>query len=312
MNSGFKWGLTVSAALHAALLVSPLPEIIADGETPGRLIATSLLRVEAPVSDVGEGSREPGRHQEVAESTPGAVIAVPDRQEEEPAVQALKADTREEAAPVDPGYEEIVTEREEEAALEEPGVEMKETVVAVEGKSVQYHRPAPVLTFTVEETFQPSTGPVASPDRSGVREMEALPLRDPVPRTPGGRPGRGEERDRSRVESSQGEDLAAVRPPPQPDPTGGRSDPAHLLALIRSRILAARRYPDLARRKGWQGRAAVRFRIDGEGRPDYLELVESSGFTVLDKASLKAVDGGAPYPPVEGWITVPIVFRLKG
>jgi protein TonB len=88
--------------------------------------------------------------------------------------------------------------------------------------------------------------------------------------------------------------------------------PVNRLVLIRERILAARSYPPLARRKGWEGRATVRFRIDAAGRPGSLEVLHSSGVVLLDRASLRAVEGGAPYPPVDGWITVPIVFRLEG
>ncbi len=84
------------------------------------------------------------------------------------------------------------------------------------------------------------------------------------------------------------------------------------LVLIRERIMAVRSYPPLARRKGWEGRATVRFRIGADGRPGSLEIVSSSGVGVLDGASLRAVKDGAPYPEVEGWITVPVVFRLEG
>lgn len=82
------------------------------------------------------------------------------------------------------------------------------------------------------------------------------------------------------------------------------------LARIRNRILAARSYPVLARRRGWEGKTLVRFRLDSTGRPDGLEVIESSGINLLDKASVRAVEKAAPFPPVNGWIRVPIIFRL--
>jgi TonB family protein len=312
MNTGIKWGLTLSAALHAGLLLSPPPEIITDREAPGRLIAASLLRVESPVSDgkVGKGEMVPPEKAE--ELNHDSAGGEPERQEEKVAVQALKTDTREEVVQVKPDYKEVMPDREENTSREEPKVEMKDTAAGIEGKTIEHLQPAKVVTLEVgEDNASPHGGttPAESNDGGGVG---MIPPKGTDQQTAGGRAERGVEKGMGRDEQDPGEKPMAVRRPARTDPMEVKSDPAHLLALIRSRILAARRYPELARRKGWQGRAAVRFRIDREGRPDFLELVESSGFTVLDKASLKAVDMGAPYPPMEGWITVPIVFRLKG
>lgn len=88
-----------------------------------------------------------------------------------------------------------------------------------------------------------------------------------------------------------------------------RSD-AVKIDQIRDRIRSTQYYPLMARKRGWEGRTTVRFRINGDGGLDSLELVESSGINLLDQASVKAVEKGAPYPAVEGWIKVPIVFRL--
>ncbi len=85
----------------------------------------------------------------------------------------------------------------------------------------------------------------------------------------------------------------------------------NLLGLIRERIMSARDYPVLARRRGWEGTVKVRFRVGSGGRAEGVELVESSGIGVLDRASVKAVETGAPYPAYEGWIVVPIVFQLE-
>jgi protein TonB len=84
------------------------------------------------------------------------------------------------------------------------------------------------------------------------------------------------------------------------------------LAAIRERIVAARSYPEQARRRGWEGRVLVRFTVDARGEPRNLELLETSGFPVLDRATLRAVERGAPYPLLEGWITVPLVYRMEG
>ncbi len=96
-------------------------------------------------------------------------------------------------------------------------------------------------------------------------------------------------------------------------PTEDVKPPAgqHSLRIIRERIMAVRNYPALARMRGWEGRTTVRFRVGPGGEPRLLDLVSSSGVAALDRASVKAVEEGAPYPPVEGWVTVPITFLLR-
>ena len=55
-----------------------------------------------------------------------------------------------------------------------------------------------------------------------------------------------------------------------------------------------RRYPDVARRAGWQGTAEVRIAVAGEGAPLRAELSRSSGHAVLDEAALDMLRQAAP------------------
>lgn len=87
-------------------------------------------------------------------------------------------------------------------------------------------------------------------------------------------------------------------------------DPA-VLAAIHDRISRWVGYPPLARKRGWQGRATVRFVVDDAGQPRSVELVSSSGIGLLDRATLDGVAAAAPYPRVDGWVTVPVSFRLS-
>lgn len=95
---------------------------------------------------------------------------------------------------------------------------------------------------------------------------------------------------------------------------GGRNreglPPGEQLAALRRRIDACKMYPRLAVRNGWQGEVVVELLIGGGGRLEDVRLVRGSGYVLLDEATLVAVKRAAPYPPLEGRVTVPVDYRL--
>ena len=89
------------------------------------------------------------------------------------------------------------------------------------------------------------------------------------------------------------------------------------LALVRKKIEAHRKYPSWARRKGWEGRAVLEFRIGRDGGLKSIRVIESSGYRILDEAAKEAIEKGSPYPPLP-WpqnefldARIPIAFRLE-
>jgi TonB family protein len=90
----------------------------------------------------------------------------------------------------------------------------------------------------------------------------------------------------------------------------GAQSPEVDTALLLRRIETAKRYPPAARRLGIEGTAVVRFRLEPSGQVAAVELLESSGSSILDRASLETVRAAAPLPYREGWLKVGIVFRL--
>jgi TonB family protein len=84
-----------------------------------------------------------------------------------------------------------------------------------------------------------------------------------------------------------------------------------LLRQIRRRIEEAKIYPEDARREGIQGTVDVRFRVAADGSVERAEVVRSSGSRHLDEASLRTVRSAAPYPPVSGWIRIPLSYHLR-
>ncbi|HOO89544.1 MAG TPA: TonB family protein, partial [Syntrophales bacterium] len=84
-------------------------------------------------------------------------------------------------------------------------------------------------------------------------------------------------------------------------------------AYIRNKILRNVTYPDAARRMGWQGRVILSFIIMADGSVRALEVVQSSGFAMLDRNAVEAVHDTAPFPrpPCEARLVIPVSYQLK-
>ncbi|MCX5906190.1 MAG: energy transducer TonB [Deltaproteobacteria bacterium] len=82
------------------------------------------------------------------------------------------------------------------------------------------------------------------------------------------------------------------------------------LLLILRKIEAAKKYPRMARRMGIEGKTLVRFKMRPNGSFEAVEILESSGSEILDKASLQTVHDAAPLPFKDGWLKVGIVFKI--
>ncbi len=82
---------------------------------------------------------------------------------------------------------------------------------------------------------------------------------------------------------------------------------------IKDRIQRSICYPRIARKRGWEGRVVVSFVVCEDGRVQDMRIVESSGFSVLDKNAMAAVHEAVPFPrpPVRAELIVPVVYRLS-
>jgi protein TonB len=71
-------------------------------------------------------------------------------------------------------------------------------------------------------------------------------------------------------------------------------------------------YPIVARRKGWQGKVKISFVVDLDGSIRDLEVLESSGYKLLDDKAIATVKKAAPFPhpPVIAKLIIPVLFRL--
>lgn len=76
-------------------------------------------------------------------------------------------------------------------------------------------------------------------------------------------------------------------------------------------------YPAASRRKGEQGTVVIRVLVDAQGAAEQVAIHRSSTFSRLDEAAAKAVRRWRFVPArrgeekVEGWVLVPLVFRLE-
>jgi TonB family protein len=82
-------------------------------------------------------------------------------------------------------------------------------------------------------------------------------------------------------------------------------------AAIESQIERSKNYPRMARERGIQGVVRVRFKLKPSGDVDQVEIAKSSGYDVLDAASIKTVYRASPMPYVNGWMEVPMTYVLK-
>lgn len=92
-------------------------------------------------------------------------------------------------------------------------------------------------------------------------------------------------------------------------PAAGAVGP-HDLAAVRRRIDARKVYPRIAVRNGWEGRVLVEMQLEGDGNLAAVRLLQGSGYTVLDEATITAVRRASPFPPVARVLTVPVEYRL--
>ena len=93
----------------------------------------------------------------------------------------------------------------------------------------------------------------------------------------------------------------------------------HLRGIVRSELSRYLRYPPIARRNGWEGSVVISMVITQEGRINGIHLVQSSGYDVLDRATITAIKQVRTIKKTAALlagnttsITLPVQFRLTG
>lgn len=107
-------------------------------------------------------------------------------------------------------------------------------------------------------------------------------------------------------------------PPPLPDLSGIDEALAFQMA-VRRKIEEKKKYPIAAQRRSLEGNVILKFLLGTDGSVSRMQVLRSSGNSLLDKAALDAVRVAAPFPPPPAglgrkpfWLEVAISFSLTG
>lgn len=73
------------------------------------------------------------------------------------------------------------------------------------------------------------------------------------------------------------------------------------LESVKQAIELEWQYPETALRSGVQGKLLVEFTILGDGRLEEIRVIRSSGFPILDREALRAIQAASPYRPLPPW-----------
>jgi protein TonB len=189
-----------------------------------------------------------------------------------------------------------------------------------------FHDAGPERAGTLEVTLLPPQPlPIAPPEPESPPEALKFPPRlaakpPPQPRPDVPAPALALPQPQMPSESaftapvSKPAEPAAAAPEPKTQ-VASVAPPAVNAAYLRN---PAPRYPLAARRAGEQGTVTLRVLVSREGLPARVDVEKSSGSPHLDNAAHEAVKGWRFNPArrgtevVEGWVLVPIVFRLEG
>ena len=175
---------------------------------------------------------------------------------------------------------------------------------------------------TVQTAAEPAPQPKSVIDRKPETDHDTRPVIKPQPRSrkPASRP----------AVNSASPPLTNPEPAPQAvaslAPDTPAPPPTELIASLENQyksrlhalIEANKRYPRIARKMHYQGRAKVSFVIRRNGQIEQIQLVESTGYAVLDNAvidAIRSVSGQLPFPEdvqrSEWAFTIPLDYHLQ-
>ncbi len=86
---------------------------------------------------------------------------------------------------------------------------------------------------------------------------------------------------------------------------------AQLMAVLHEEINRQKRYPYIAKRRGLDGVATIAFRLGPDGEIAHIQVLESSGYGVLDKAAGAAVARASPLARASTYLESPRDFQVK-
>lgn len=177
--------------------------------------------------------------------------------------------------------------------------------------------PAPVAPAVVP---RPDPTPVPEPRKQPQAKALQLSRTPPVEPAPPAEPVAVPQQQQQQQEQQEQQASAATAPQlSAPSPELPVAEPVEVVSQApRFREPpAAPVYPTQARRRNQQGQVLVEVRLDAQGEQREVRLVQSSGFTSLDRAALEAVADWKFQPellagrPTPSRVRIPIDFALS-
>ncbi|BAN51275.1 energy transducer TonB [Metapseudomonas resinovorans] len=175
-------------------------------------------------------------------------------------------------------------------------------VVELEPLPAPAPRPAPPPPPQVEPEPEPLPKLVEAPKP----KIAIAPKPKPKPKPPKPKPPEPKP-DKPRETESVKESVAAPTTPapsdtkPAAQQQAAASAPSDAKPTWQSKLLSHlaryKRYPEDARRRGFEGVNRLRFVVDGEGKVISYSLVGKSGSASLDRATLEMIRRAQPLPP---------------
>ncbi len=182
----------------------------------------------------------------------------------------------------------------------------------------------PVEIVTEVVLIEESPPPPEPPPPEEIPETQPESQPEPIPQQHNSLPPAQE------ILTAPGTEAAPLPPPPHPPKSKPKTEPkppsapktpsAPKLAEAPKPVVISNsppRYPEFARRKGWEGRVFIRVSVDTSGRPIAVAVAQSSGYSVLDQAALQTVKTWRFRPRVAGGraeagtVDVPVNFSLR-
>ena len=184
--------------------------------------------------------------------------------------------------------------------------------------TIEFSQPAPPVVETTPPPPEPVPQPVVEPpppveDELAVKPPPPKPVPKPKPvvKTPPKPVAKPAEQSPAPALAPQ--PVAAPVPPAPPAPAPITPASANAGYLHNP----APEYPPLAMRRNWEGTVLLRVHVLASGKPGEIQIQKSSGREQLDDAALAAVKRWSFVPakqgndPIDGWVSVPIDFKLK-
>ncbi|WP_296250542.1 energy transducer TonB [Pseudomonas sp. UBA4194] len=187
--------------------------------------------------------------------------------------------------------------------------------------TIEFAQPAPPVVETPPPPPEPVATPVVEPPPPVEDELASKP---PPPPKPKPKPVVKKEVPKPVPKPVQ----QVPAPPTPPQPVAAPTPPAPPAPPAPKPITPASanagylhnpapEYPALAMRRNWEGTVLLRVHVLASGKPSEIQVQTSSGRTQLDDAALAAVKRWSFVPakqgndPIDGWVSVPIDFKLR-